>query len=397
MSKTLKIYWLSNSPMIASGYGNQTELMMNLLREAGHEFIMRGFYGHKGFTFKQPQVTLLPGGHDEWGNDVIRYDWKTYAPDAGVILADAWVYNPDVIRGVPVCMYAPVDHDTIPAQVADVLRNARWLWAMSRHGEREMRRAGLDPFYMPHMVDTETFTPVDRARERAKWAIRPDTFAVMMNAANKGYPPRKSFDKVFKAWALFAEKHPDSLLYIHANPMPFHHGLDLLACMRFYNVPEDSIRFADTHKMRDGWYTHEMINSLYNAADVLLAPSQGEGFGIPVLEAEAAGCPVIVSDFTAQSELCFGGYKVPIDRVDDCIYTLQGAEQAWPRVSEILKALEWAYEQRGNTDLREQARAGALDYDARRVFERYALPTFRMMAQGNADMVQYAAGRGVAA
>jgi glycosyltransferase involved in cell wall biosynthesis len=43
-------------------------------------------------------------------------------------------------------------------------------------------------------------------------------------------------------------------------------------------------------------------DALLSIADVLVMPSRYEGFGIPVLEAFAAGCPVVTSDVVAISE-----------------------------------------------------------------------------------------------
>ncbi len=42
---------------------------------------------------------------------------------------------------------------------------------------------------------------------------------------------------------------------------------------------------------------------IYNAADILIAPSLHEGFGITLLEAMACGTPVITSNVSAMPEV----------------------------------------------------------------------------------------------
>jgi len=51
---------------------------------------------------------------------------------------------------------------------------------------------------------------------------------------------------------------------------------------------------------------------LYNAADVLLGITGGEGFFLPAIEAQACGTPVIVTDYAAAPEVCGCGYCVPV-------------------------------------------------------------------------------------
>ncbi|HEY3923206.1 MAG TPA: glycosyltransferase family 1 protein [Acidothermaceae bacterium] len=59
----------------------------------------------------------------------------------------------------------------------------------------------------------------------------------------------------------------------------------------------------DDHVKALGYVTSEQLAALYAGASMLAFPSRFEGFGIPVLEAMAAGCPVVAADATALPSL----------------------------------------------------------------------------------------------
>ena len=143
------------------------------------------------------------------------------------------------------------------------------------------------------------------------------------------------------------------------------------------------MRFPDQYRYQFDPFPDEHLADVYSSLDVLLNPSMGEGFGLPVLEAQACGVPAIVTDFTAMSEVCGAGWKVGYDRV----WTPMRAWQAWPNVDEIVESLEacYALADADRRELAARAREHALAYDADRVLEEHWLPALAEIEQRLAD------------
>lgn len=65
----------------------------------------------------------------------------------------------------------------------------------------------------------------------------------------------------------------------------------------------------------------EQINSLYNQALALLYPSDYEGFGLPIVEAQRAGCPVIAQSISSIPEIA-GGAALLVPHQTDIVMAM---------------------------------------------------------------------------
>jgi len=333
---------------------------------------------------------MLPSEEDDYGANIIAAHAKAEKADLVVTLMDVWVLDPEVMGQLPWMAWAPIDHEPVPPAVKGMLEVARWPVAYSKFGHKAMIDAGLAARYVPHGVDTECFKPAeDRNVARASLAeginnqhgnpvVDEDTFIVVMVAANKGWPARKAFMEVLQAWAEFSKGHPNVHLYLHTERHGVQ-GVPFDAVMELVGADPETITFAPQYQYATGGIAPQFLNTVYNAADVFLNPAYGEGFGLPTVEAQAAGCPVIVGDNTAQKELCFSGWKV-----DGLKHVTPQISYQWaPYVSAgqtglpvygIVEALEDALAWRGDKDMRVAARKGAEAYDVDLVVETYWQP-----------------------
>lgn len=372
----MKILWSSNAPWAATGYGQQTAEFVPRIRDAGHEIAVAAWYGLMGSDLQWDGIHVYPGGADPYGNDVVTAHATNFfegGPEQGWIIAlmDSHVINPATIKryGANMAVWCPIDHDPAPPRVVNFFKESGAVpIAMSRHGARALEAEGLEPLYVPHGVDTKNYAPMDREEARKIVGLDAEAFVVGMVAANKGNPSRKAFPEALEAFKAFQSKHEDAVLYLHTEATGINMGVDLRVLIERLELPKDSVRFVSQYHHQVLGCSPGYMQAAYNAMDVLLAPSYAEGFGIPLIEAQACGTPVITQRFTAMAEVGQIGWQVGGQRV----YTAQESWQSAPDIGQIIDALDSSYS--GAARMRDRAREFAVSYDAESVMNLYWKP-----------------------
>jgi len=372
--------------MSNTGYGVQTALFAPRIAKLGHEVVLSCMTGMSGFPTEWEGLPCLPAGLTAFSSDIVgEHARHFFGRDPGLLLIhyDAWAIGPEAVTGLATAGWTPVHSDGM--SVGDrrfYLLSGAHPVAYSRWAERKMREAGLVPSYVPHGVDCSVFRPLaddERAAARDQLGVPRDAFVISVVAANKGTdPPRKAWGEHLEAFARFHAKHPDSMLLAHTMAAaPNDWGLDLRPLLTNLGIA-DAVMFSDDYAQVCGLYSDEYIAKLIGLSDVYSNPSYGEGFGLGALQAQACGVPVIVGDNSAQSELCGAGWKVACQRY------WHHRDEAWwhtPLIKSIGACMDKAYRARGETQLRERARAFAERYDADLITERYWRPVLDMLTQ----------------
>lgn len=375
----------SNSPGMPTGYGVQTELLAKRLLHAKAKVASFSNYGLEGrideIDTPFGKIPHYPRGLSAYSDDIMPFHFehfKTATPGRKhflMTLYDVWVYKNPALDKLPIWSWAPLDHITMPPGVEAWLRKENVTpISMSPFGQQTMTAMGIENTYIPHSVDTKIYKPTAKINgkpAREFMGISDDDFLVGMVAANKanGQIHRKAYAENLMAFSILQKKIPNAKLYIHAEPSKAYGGFDLGSLVKALGIPQDSILFPNPIDLRYG-FSGEHMAALYTTMDVLLAPSYGEGFGVPTIEAQACGTRVIVSDFAASPDL-----------ISDDSWAVDGQpfwdepQQSWfmiPKIPSIYQALEMAYEEKRGTS--EMSIEFAKQFDDKAVWDNYWVP-----------------------
>jgi len=377
-----KIMFHSTAPWACSGYGTQTAIWTQELQRLGHEVVISTYWGIQGGATQWNGMTILPGFGGNYCSTSLHQHAKAYNPDLIITLGDVWVMNADLLRELPVAHWLP--GDCRPMSLADravVESSGAQLIAMSEFGLERFRRAGFNPVYVPHSVDPDVFRPLpNRGELRRAAGLTEDNFVIGINQANND-AIRKALPEQMLAFAKFAETHPDAMLTLHTG-VHQEGGQDLEAVAENLGII-DLVRVVDQYRYTSGMISAPDLNEWYNVIDVLSQAVYAEGFGLPVMEAQAAGTPVITTDASSMTEINPYGVKVGGQPF------WNGVHKGWwinPSVSQLVDAYEQAYQERKAVDPK-RLRRFAQGYSTAKVSRKYMQPAVETLIERVKDKV----------
>jgi glycosyltransferase involved in cell wall biosynthesis len=127
------------------------------------------------------------------------------------------------------------------------------------------------------------FAPVGDGARRAAMRARhglPERFLLYVGQVY----PHKNVGGILRALALLRDRIPHPLVMVGRPSLKAERDMRLVEQLGL----GDRVRFT-------GWVADEDLPVLYSLADAFVFPSLYEGFGVPLLEAMACGCPVVTS------------------------------------------------------------------------------------------------------
>jgi glycosyltransferase involved in cell wall biosynthesis len=371
-----------------TGFATVTHNIGDRLVEMGHDIHVLAV-NHRGDywpTNMKLYVPTLRNARDIYGLSRIPEILEQVRPEVVVIINDPQIvltyingngHDPKgLLKSYPKIIYAPIDGSGQPNTWREMEKLGKWV-AYTKHAA-----SFIEGPVVYHGVDTETYHPVTerpltmstgstiRTKREAKTilGLDPDGFLALRidrNSIRKNYP-----DTVKALWT-FMDRHENVEAAFHCVPND-PSGYNLAAMLTRREDLKQRFIFTGNLDTFTGWPAQDLA-VLYNAADIFVSTSWGEGFGLTLAEAAACGTPIIAQKCSSITEIVGpGGILLEPEREQT---VPSGEEQQLPDVAAFVDAMERLYRAPGaRRKLGEAGREHVLksfswDFAARRFHE----------------------------
>ena len=291
----------------------------------------------------RPEMTFILGPYEKFPHEIKISDINEYVKrtnaSAIFFLQDIFLMEtntPEMIACPSYLWfplhYEPIDQPTVKALAK--IQNILSLCPSTR--DRVIKQLRRDTYVVPHIIEFRTELPLTETKEKLRNDFNlKDKYVILTIAGNYEDSGRKSIDTTMLAFKEFHSAHPEAILWLHA---------PTLNHRRIYNVPLMALTLGipqDAIKITEATLDEMTLQKMYKCSDVYLCGSCSEGFGIPQLEAQYFGLPVVTTKFGAMDDYCWHGVSVP--PLQKRFNHMQDAWWVTPSVSGTVEALEKVY------------------------------------------------------
>jgi len=317
---------------VPTGFGR---VMHNVLRRVQGRFELH----HLGINYRgdphDEGWRIYPGVSpgDPYGLNRVDELLARVRPDLVFVVCDPWIMTRFAAilqryqRTVRTVFYFPVEGAPLEPSLFTGMRFIDRLVTYTRTSAETVRAAMAEaraqdptfderaPLVIPPRGETDVYRPLPGALDGDRSAARerrlPDTpehqgDAFIVLNANRNQP-RKRIDVTIEGFARFAAGKPDNVkLYLHMGLED--QGWNIAALARRHGIEGRLILTgAEAHLPA---VSEEKLNLIYNACDVGLNTSIGEGWGLVSFEHGATGAAQVVPRHSACAELWHGAAEL---------------------------------------------------------------------------------------
>jgi glycosyltransferase involved in cell wall biosynthesis len=398
----IKVLLTCYSAATHTSFGRITRDLWKRLHETRKfQIIQHGWFHRQTVADGAVPWDIIPtnAGYDEEGNPIIsdadRYGAKSLGrvinrvrPDIVWSLADAYMIEHLVPYqqqfGFKLALWVPVDGEPYPTPFGGFLRGADRIYGITEWGADILSTSTEQPAKnIYHGVDTEIFKPIsperrDKVRRAALGAKYTEDVKVI------GFVGKNQFRKM--PWNIYPIQY-----YLRSGNWAYKEGVKAVKLGPYDRTrrkgerpatitrdwmpakPIDARFWIHSYEQEEGinfryeeevWgqqgevvYTGNLspvkglsdseMNDLYNMFDVYASFSGGEGFGMPIIEAAAAGTPVVYTDYSGQAEVGERVGGVPVKQSGFIVEHGSGIERA---ITDIGDAVYQLYHMLTNPD-----------------------------------------------
>ncbi|MDR3561081.1 MAG: glycosyltransferase [Negativicutes bacterium] len=256
--------------------------------------------------------------------------------------------------------YFPIDGKPQASWINNAL-TADFPVTFTHFGKNETLKVNpaANPRVIYHGVNTKDFHPVGDIAAFRHTFFKEHAAKFIVTNVNRNQP-RKDIPRTLAAFARFRQLRPDSFLYLHMRPDDV--GGNLLDMAAYWDLEQNNHFMVPMDLDICKGYPIDVLNKIYNASDVVVSTTLGEGWGLTATEAMAAKVPLIIPDNTSFSEIgadgrarlvkcgkefiCFGANDAsqyrPLTDIDDMVAALVDCHDNRGKYKEAAeKAYQW--------------------------------------------------------